>query len=84
MTGTTIRPEAWESDALCRGDLEFCDRPIPDQVALCLPCPVRLECLELGLSLRPERKDSTVVFGGMPPDALVMIRRDRDRDRRTA
>lgn len=21
MTGTTIRPEAWESDALCRGDL---------------------------------------------------------------
>ena len=80
MTGTTIRPEAWESDALCRGDLGFCDRSIADQLALCLLCPVRLECLELGLSLRPEGKSSTVVFGGLPPDALVMIRRDRDRE----
>lgn len=85
MTGTTISPEAWESDALCRGDLGFCDRPIPDQLALCQqPCPVRLECLELGLSLRPQYKESTVVFGGLPPRALVMIRRDRDRERRTA
>ena len=84
-TSTTISPEAWESDALCRGDLEFCDRPIPDQLALCQqPCPVRLECLELGLSLRPKDKSSTVVFGGLPPFALVMIRRDRDRERRTA
>ena len=84
MTGTTIRPEAWESDALCRGDLGFCDRPIAGQIVLCLPCPVRLECLELGLSLRPKDKSSTVVFGGLPPFALVMIRRDRDRERRTA
>ena len=79
MTGTTISPEAWESDALCRGDLEFCDRPFSDQVTLCWPCPVRLECMELGLSLRPEGKYSTVTFGGIPPAALVLIRRDRER-----
>ena len=50
MTGTTISPEAWESDALCRGDLEFCDRPIPDQLALCQqPCPVRLVSRSTGV-----------------------------------
>jgi hypothetical protein len=61
---------SWEERAACAGLLTFADWPVDSQREWCSDCPVRNECLRLGLQTIPtakDAKDSGLVWGGMLP-----------------
>lgn len=69
----------WQDQAKCRTDLTFTDRPLDQQSPICRRCPVRGECIELGISLAPTDPAHTVAYGGIDPGQLVRLADDRGR-----
>lgn len=69
----------WQNKAECRGDFGFIDRPLSEQVPVCRRCPVRFECLELGVE---HARTGTVGYGGLSSEALLEVARGRSSERR--
>lgn len=76
-TPGTRRGTEWQVDALCAGDLEFTERDIPEQLAVCHKCPVRELCIEQGISQASPRHG--VAYGARTPRALATEKRRRRR-----
>ena len=68
---------AWADQAACRGDLSFTDRPADEQAATCRRCPVRFECLELGVEQARGNSACGVGFGGRTSVEVLEIARTR-------
>lgn len=70
----------WQARAACLGDLDFTEREHWETRPVCAGCPVRLECLELGIELAGMTTGTTLGgFGGASAEELVRLRRERGR-----
>lgn len=72
----TFASTAWMMDAACARDVYFTDRPFAEQAPVCRQCPVRFECLELGVT-QTLRASDTVVYGGKSAAELSRLSRAR-------
>lgn len=81
MSVATYATTEWMLDAACLGIPDFTELPVADQVSICrkTQCPVRFQCLEFGIAMRPASASSTVVYGGIYPSELVRISKGRNR-----
>ena len=68
----TYRSTAWMEEALCAAEWGFTDWPPELQERLCRDCPVRTECLHLGVQQggRADRGD-LVPFAGLSDAAMT-------------
>ena len=71
----------WMADAACANMPLFTKLPWPEQLKLCNVCEVRAECLEFGLGLvDPGRvKRQGIVYGGVPPQELHQLLKQRSK-----
>lgn len=71
----------WQERALCAGDLQFTERPEWETRPTCAACPVRAECLELGIAGCTSREAScTVPYGGVSAGELARLSAERRRE----
>jgi len=81
----------WEDEAACRNIHQFTEQPIRKQLSVCRgsngspACPVRVECLELGLQ-QPLHISGHVdfVFGGLKPSELFRLHKKRRQHERVS
>lgn len=84
----SIHSDEWRIHALCRGADVNRFFPVPGTPSsmineireLCKPCPVRLNCLELGMS---NGNEDHGIFGGKTVRERRAIRYERNRHSRT-
>jgi hypothetical protein len=75
----SYRSTEWQDRAACSGVIHFADWLPNEQRAVCRDCPVKAECIELGLATVATVKDALdgVVYGGLHPKQFAELVRAR-------